>query len=185
MDDLKHYGILGMHWGIRRFQPYGKGGYNAKREGKEIGQAAREAARAEKRAKKKAIFDEKNRSVGKARLEERIARANRNEEVDLLASKIGWDNTEASGDAHARVKNIKQVSKEILEDDERLRKLGYRTRDSRATITSSTIAGDIAIGAATIAAMSSTSAVWPLAIGGSAIITLSGIGQKYYRKTFY
>ena len=185
MDDLKHYGILGMHWGIRRFQPYGKGGYSAKREGKEIGQAAREAARAEKRAKKKAIFDEKNRSVGKARLEERIARANRNEEVDLLASKIGWDNTKASGDAHARVKNIKQVSKEILEDDERLRKLGYRTRDSRVTITSSTIAGDIAIGAATIAAMSATSAVWPLAIGGSGIIALSGIGQNYYRKTFY
>ena len=24
---LSHFGIKGMHWGIRRFQPYGKGGY--------------------------------------------------------------------------------------------------------------------------------------------------------------
>ena len=30
-DELYHYGILGMRWGIRRFQPYGKGGYTPKK----------------------------------------------------------------------------------------------------------------------------------------------------------
>lgn len=40
-DELAHYGILGMHWGIRRFQPYGEGGYDPDHEGKNIGLAAR------------------------------------------------------------------------------------------------------------------------------------------------
>ena len=40
-DTLQHYGIFGMHWGIRRYQPYGEGGYDPDHEGKNIGLAAR------------------------------------------------------------------------------------------------------------------------------------------------
>ncbi len=36
-NDLLHYGVLGMRWGIRRYQPYPKG----HKGGKEIGEAAR------------------------------------------------------------------------------------------------------------------------------------------------
>lgn len=40
-DYLAHYGILGMHWGIRRFQPYSVRGRKSGEGGKEIGEARR------------------------------------------------------------------------------------------------------------------------------------------------
>lgn len=39
MNELKHYGVLGMKWGVRRFQPYRKG----ERKGKEVGEAKRKS----------------------------------------------------------------------------------------------------------------------------------------------
>lgn len=48
-DELQHHGILGMHWGIRRFQPYPKGF----KKGKEVGEAKEAAKNRLKDAKRK------------------------------------------------------------------------------------------------------------------------------------
>ena len=40
---LAHYGVMGMHWGIRRYQPYGEGGYDPKHKGKYTGKEKKAA----------------------------------------------------------------------------------------------------------------------------------------------
>ena len=78
-DHLEHHGILGMHWGIRRFQPYPEG----HKGGKEIGEAAKPRKRklskeARKRAKMRSeAADLKARTkLDEARAEAARARIN-------------------------------------------------------------------------------------------------------------
>lgn len=46
MNELKHYGVLGMKWGIRRYQPYSVKPRESGKTGKEIGKARQYAQRA-------------------------------------------------------------------------------------------------------------------------------------------
>lgn len=48
--DFEHHGVLGMHWGIRRYQPYPKG--QKVKGGKEVGEAAKVKQRPSKPSKK-------------------------------------------------------------------------------------------------------------------------------------
>ena len=72
-DYLAHYGILGMHWGIRRFQPYSVRGRKSGEGGKEVGEARKAASNSSsalekaRQAKAKKAEYEKNKQNALAR----------------------------------------------------------------------------------------------------------------------
>ena len=58
-DELMHYGVMGMKWGVRRYQPYGEGGYDPDHKGKYVGPSSTQSG-------PKPTFREKLRAYEKA-----------------------------------------------------------------------------------------------------------------------
>lgn len=90
---LAHYGVVGMHWGIRRYQPYGEGGYNPKSPKKLIKNAKAkiknkmdEHHNSPKQVRKReAIRDKKNRyNMSDADLDKKINRIKKERELKDL-----------------------------------------------------------------------------------------------------
>lgn len=121
-DELMHFGVKGMHWGIRRYQPYPEG---AKRFGKEIGEAKR-AKLNQKQDKKLAKFmrrkiaaDERNMKI-KAKAE-RDARTNYNtshKEYEKAMGKISLSKKKKAARINEAYDNLHK-SEDILNERRR------------------------------------------------------------------
>lgn len=78
-SSLKHHGVEGMHWGIRRYQPYPSG----HKGGKEVGEAAKKS----KVVKKYQNPDGSLNARGQARLERETVRNERRKNKDKLSER--------------------------------------------------------------------------------------------------
>ena len=69
MSDLRHHGVLGMRWGIRRYQPYGEGGYNPKKKGLFKGRKKAEKPASTYKSPKDMTDDEIRQAIARRKLE--------------------------------------------------------------------------------------------------------------------
>lgn len=78
-DALMHHGVIGMKWGVRRYQDYGEGGYNPKHKGKFKPQSKRESAQT--RASRM-TDEELDRAIKRVKKEQEYVKLSSNSVID-------------------------------------------------------------------------------------------------------
>lgn len=131
MNDLylQHHGILGQKWGIRRFQPYGEGGYNPDHKGKFIGKIK---AVKQRRAERKAAKKEKNESYQKFR-KDLFGYAHAQKSIGYLQEKIA--NAERRyGKKNPDKRSAEKILNEMNEDKEILKAFQQYVKDNEKSV---------------------------------------------------
>lgn len=89
-NELMHFGIKGMHWGIRRYQPYPDGHSGGKFIGKKSKQRKQNVSREEEinSSIKKMNDDEINRKINRLRKENELKKLMTNDDSIKKAKKV-------------------------------------------------------------------------------------------------
>ena len=83
-NELMHYGVLGMKWGIRRYQPYSVKPRGSGKGGKEIGAAKKEKSKGDIIREDRITANKNRRQLSDKELDYRIGRLKKEQELNRL-----------------------------------------------------------------------------------------------------